>query len=286
MPSGGAIQVGFRINSSTQPSRVQFIGNPDGEDTLILENRYAGPVALQWADSDIQVGSGLIGQPMSPNMNIPPLSRITIPWPREYGANVQVMTGQFGNTLIDNAMVAANFFQYRVADLRYWWTDAHASQFHAEPLYPSETQRVILARSGTGLIQGNKQMDIVVGGGNITTIAGSVAATLVKGIGDDQVSGQTPVNIIPEARIMKVAVRMTGGTALLADLECTPFYDVNANGNSFYPYGSTGASTSEHNLAGPFDCPGAVGCVWDIDGAAAAATATFVRMYWVTVPFD
>jgi hypothetical protein len=286
MPSGGVLRVGFQFAAPLgQVQRVQYIGNPDGEDTLILENRYAGPIALQWADSDIQVGTGLVGQPVGPNFHIPALSRVTIPWPKEYGANVQVMTFQVGATLFDNANTFPNFTNFRASDLRYWWLDARAQEFRVDPLYP-EQNRILVARTGNVAQAGPHLAEIVVGGGQIASVGGVVPVTMIQGLGGQGGPQLLPQNTSPEARIMRFWVRVLQGSALLSDLEVTPIYDEDASGNSFYPFGSTAASTTEHNVAGPFPMAGAIGCIIDIDGAGAGTGLLTTRIYECAVPFD
>jgi hypothetical protein len=284
--SGGTFLVGFAAQGN-QPVRPQFIANHEANNCLVIENRYGGPLGVQWATSAQQVGTGLTGQALAPFFHVPRLRRVVMPWPKEYGFNVLYRSQYAGATLFDAANTTEaipNFWAYQQTAVRYWWVTMDSPQWYSETLYPTE-DRIILSRSLQPLVQGNKILHHVLPPAQMASFPFSAFSLLIT-------SADNPITPPPaqtqDARIMRFSCAARGGTStvLLTDLEATPIQIVSNGAASIRPFGSTAACTTEHQPIPWIDIPGSLGVVWDIDTAPGASQIVADVWYEVAIPLD
>lgn len=290
-PSSGLVAVGYDGALVTQAPAVQFVGNPNESDTLVLENRYGGPLAIQWADSDIQIGPGLIAQAISPAIYIPPFSRCVFPWPTQYGVNVLHRQTFRGATLLGqaNQPEPGNIYRFQRTTLRYLWMDLGGVRPTTDPLYP-DTARFTITRS-ISITMGQARIFHVlpyIGLGS----PGFTSCTSILDVTADVNPGPPSI----DARIMRVALTARSGTAGLNDMEISPMTELSAIlGNSITsqstpggirPFGSSAAPTSEHQPTEFFNVGGVPGVALDIDAAGAATSWTGDAIFEVVLPYD
>lgn len=277
MFGAGIIQVGYDGAMTTaQQNKLlsQVLQNDQEGNCLILENRYSGPMGVAQCNPTLFGG---VAENVGPFMNVPPLSKLVLPWPRDAYALVNVQNITFyANAMFHGANTPLVNQKYQLSTVRYWFTDSDNPVASIAPLYPfGQRSSVSLLRSP--ITQGANRIDHTVTNFTPVMVGGTVLPIFDN---TDLIS--------PDTRILRIILVVMGGTGQLNNLDLTLWTEISNGGGSFSgvshrPFGSTNVNTSYPGYA-DIDTGGIVGVGYDMDAGAAGVTAIISARYELGLP--